>query len=131
MDILAVDLGPPHQVRTLLATKSNERAPSVSPDGRWVAYQSDDEGQPEVYVGPFPDLESRRWKISSGGGEHPRWSAKGDEIFFLGPSGSMMAAQVVLTPTFDHGKVTELFSNPPRAQFRSVRLTFRRSTTVS
>jgi Tol biopolymer transport system component len=116
-DLVAIDLGPPHQAHTLLATKFAERTPSFSPDGRWVAYESDADGQPEVYVRPFPDLETRLSKISSGGGEHPLWSAKGDEIFFRDPSGSMMAAQVALTPTFAPGKVTELFSNPPRGEY--------------
>ena len=68
-------------------------------------------------MGPFPEIDKRRWKISSGGGEAPRWSSKGDEIFFRGPSGSMMAAQVTLTPTFAPGRVTELFSDPSSAEF--------------
>ena len=54
-DIAAVDLEEPRQVRALLATKAGERLPSISPDGRWIAYDSDDEGQTEVFVGPFPD----------------------------------------------------------------------------
>jgi serine/threonine-protein kinase len=116
-DIFSVDVEEPRQARALLATEAGEWNPSVSPDGRWVAYQSDDEGQPEVFVGPFPEMDKRRWKISAGGGEAPRWSSKGDEIFFRGPSGNMMAAQVTLTPTFAPGKVTELFSNPSSAEF--------------
>ena len=55
LDIVAVDVEEPRQARILLATKADERSPSVSPDGRWVAYDSDDEGQTEVFVGPFPD----------------------------------------------------------------------------
>jgi Tol biopolymer transport system component len=118
-DIVAVDLAPPHGTHTLLATKSAEHSPSLSPDGRWVVYNSDMEGQWEVYVAPFPDMESRpRWKISSGGGDQPLWSRKGDEIFFRGPTGSMLAAQVTFTPTFVPGKVIELFPNPSRAEYR-------------
>jgi hypothetical protein len=95
----------------LLATPAHEGNPSISPDGRWVAYDSDTEGQIAVYVGPYPDVGSRRWKISSGGGRHPLWSRRGDEIYFVGPTGNVMAAQVELTPTFAPGKVTELFPN--------------------
>jgi serine/threonine-protein kinase len=116
-DIVAVDVEEPRQARALLATKAGERFASVSPDGRWVAYDSDDEGRIEVFVGPFPAMGQRRWKISSGGGALPRWSDQGDEIFFYGPSGSMMAAQVELTPTFVPGKVIELFSHPSEAEF--------------
>ena len=117
-DIAAVDVEEPRLVRVLLATKASESSPSVSPDGRWVAYTSDDEGLVEVFVAPFPEMDQRRWQISSGGGDTPLWSAKGDEIFFRGPSGSMMAAQVTLTPTFAHGTGTELFSNPSNGDYQ-------------
>jgi hypothetical protein len=112
VDIIAIDLEPPHDARYLLATSADESSPSVSPDGRWVAYASDHEGHSEIYVGPFPDMGARRWKISTSGGGLPFWSPKGDEIFFRGPTGSMMSAQVTLEPTFAPGKVTELFPNP-------------------
>jgi Tol biopolymer transport system component len=116
-DIVAIDLEQPGRARTLLATGASEKCPSASPDGRWVAYESDHEGRYEVFVGPFPDLGSRRWKISDGGGASPVWSSKGNEIFFRGPGGSMMAAQVALEPTFAPGEVMELFPNPSPGTF--------------
>jgi Tol biopolymer transport system component len=109
-DIVVIDVEAPRRSR-VLATPASDVQPSISPDGRWVAYESDVEGRTEVYVGPYPDLGSRKWKISSGGGQHPFWSRSGDEIFFRGPTGSMMAAQVTLEPTFAPGKITELFPN--------------------
>jgi Tol biopolymer transport system component len=112
VDIFALDLDGSRQTHALLATDAYEQSPSMSPDGRWVAYESNDEGQREVYVGPFPDLASRRKKISAGGGTDPLWSLEGDEIFFRDAKGNMMAAQVTLEPTFDLGKVVQLFPNP-------------------
>jgi Tol biopolymer transport system component len=63
----------------------NERAPALSPDGRWLAYRSDESGIPEVYVQPFPG-PARRWQISAGGGCNPRWSRKGRELFYRTPT---------------------------------------------
>jgi len=64
-----------------LGTRSAEKSPVFSPDGRFVAYTSDASGRDEVYVQPYPPT-GRRWAISNGGGDHARWSASG-EIFYL------------------------------------------------
>ena len=58
----------------LLATEFNERDGEISPDGRWLAYQSDASGQNENYVRPFPTVEDGQWLISSGGGSRPLWA---------------------------------------------------------
>jgi Tol biopolymer transport system component len=60
---------------------SNQRTPALSPDGRWLAYRSDESGTPEVYVQPFTG-PARRWQVSAGGGCNPVWSRKGRELFF-------------------------------------------------
>ena len=65
-----------------LATQFNELAPRISPDGHYVAYQSDESGRYEVYVRPYPAGDGR-WMISTNGGTTPKWSAKGDELFYL------------------------------------------------
>jgi hypothetical protein len=77
-----------------LATPFNEVAGKFSPDGRWVAYNSD-ESNPlfEVYVAPFPGPGPKR-QISAGGGLNPRWRADGKEIFYATPGGALMAAEV-------------------------------------
>jgi Tol biopolymer transport system component len=75
--VVAIDVEEPRQSHLLLREGS---IATVSPEGRWVAYQSGFEGQEEVYVGPYPDLGSRRETISSGGGRHPLWSPRGDEL---------------------------------------------------
>jgi Tol biopolymer transport system component len=59
-----------------------EVRPALSPDGRWMAYQSDESGRYEVYVRPFPEVDSGRWPISAAGGTSPKWSPDGRELFY-------------------------------------------------
>ena len=66
----------------------------LSPDGRFLAYTSNESGTDEVFVRPFPALESRRWQVSSGGGSRPLWSRDGSEIFFLDGRNHLTAAPV-------------------------------------
>jgi hypothetical protein len=66
-----------------------------SPDGHWVAYQSNASGRFEIYVAPFPG-PGRSSPISSGGGQSPRWRPDGKEIFFAGPNRTLMAAEVAI-----------------------------------
>jgi Tol biopolymer transport system component len=82
-------------------TPANESQGTVSPDGRWIAYVSDQSGSDEVYVRAFPPSEGR-WQISSEGARRPRWRDDGRELLFLSPDGQVMSAQVVLavTPTY-------------------------------
>jgi dipeptidyl aminopeptidase/acylaminoacyl peptidase len=77
--------------RAFLDTQFNESAGVFSPDGRWVAYESDESGRTNVYVRPFPS-GSESFQISRDGGRSPRWRGDGRELFFLGPDGTMMAA---------------------------------------
>ena len=67
----------------LLSSPANEYAAELSPDGRLIAYVSDESGRDEVYVRPFPDVESDRFQVSSGGGRAPLFSHDGRELFFL------------------------------------------------
>ena len=66
-----------------------------SPDGRWVAYQSNESGRFEIYVRPFPG-PGGQWTVSTSGGVYPRWSPDGKELFYLAPDGRLMAAPVVV-----------------------------------
>ncbi len=84
----------------LVATPAAEVAPTLSPDGRWLAYVSLESGVPEVYVSPFPDVASGRTVVSIDGGTEPHWAPNGRELFFSGPGLRFIAAQVELTPTF-------------------------------
>ena len=73
---------PDTEVRILLDGNYAQLDPQVSPDGRWMAYQSDETGRFEIYVRPYPDVEAGRWQVSANGGTSPRWSADGRELFF-------------------------------------------------
>lgn len=102
-------------ITPLLATEFNEINAELSPNGAWLAYQSNASGQNEIYVRPFPDL-SRRWHVSTDGGDIPRWSPNGSELFYL--AGSRMMAVDVDTTNSDElrfGTPTELYSSPQSA----------------
>ncbi len=90
----------------------NERNAALSPDGRWLAYQSIESGQIEIYVRPFPDVDGGRWEVSSSGGITPVWNPAGPELFFRG-SDSLMALAFETEPTFTPGTVTALFDMTP------------------
>jgi serine/threonine-protein kinase len=93
----------------LVATKFLEASPALSPDGRWLAYRSNESGQNEVYVVPFPNTGAAKWAVSSGGGTDPQWSHNGSELFYRDASGNLVAVEVTTTPTFLLGNSTALF----------------------
>jgi serine/threonine-protein kinase len=96
----------------LMETKFTEQNMALSPDGRWVAYESNESGQFEVYVRPFPDVNGGRWQVSSGGGGWPLWSADGRELFY-GSSEGMMAVPIETESAFTQGTVDLLFDLSP------------------
>jgi serine/threonine-protein kinase len=88
-----------------------ERAPAISPDGRFLAYVSDVSGRTEVYVRPFPDPGSGAvWQVSTDGGVEPVWAQSGNELFYEGPS-DLMAASISTTPAFSIRARRALFPN--------------------
>ncbi|MGE5243569.1 MAG: protein kinase domain-containing protein, partial [Betaproteobacteria bacterium] len=93
--------------RVLLKTPFNEADARFSPDGRWVAYESDQSGQSEVYVQAFPST-GRRWQISAGGGTRPLWVASGGIAYLHGED--VMTVSVTLAPTFNSGVPVKRFS---------------------
>ena len=97
----------------LLRSEFNERNAELSPDGRWMAYQSDESGQYEIYVRPFPNVEDGRWQVSNAGGIHPLWSRDGRELFYLaGPPARLMVVPVQTDPTFVPENPQELLEWP-------------------
>jgi serine/threonine-protein kinase len=104
--------------------KFSEDNPQLSPDGKWLAYQSNESGRFEISVRPFPDVQAGRWRISHDGGTRPVWSRDGRELFFLtSPSVAsnvanvapnvpvtMMSASVHSSPTFHTDNPVKLFS---------------------
>ncbi|MDX1675326.1 MAG: hypothetical protein R3314_11075, partial [Longimicrobiales bacterium] len=66
----------------------NENEPAISPDGRWLAYTSDETGRAEVFVVPFPNVDDGKWQVSTAGGREPRWSADGRRLYVRHGDGS-------------------------------------------
>ena len=90
-----------------------ESAGRVSPDGRWLAHVSNESGQNEVYVRPFPSTNGSKHQISTAGGREPMWSRDGSELFYRDASNQLIAMGVRLGSTFELGQRTELFSTVP------------------
>jgi hypothetical protein len=86
----------------------NEKLPAVSPDGRWVAYQSTESGQMEIYLRPFPDVSSLRRQVSVGGGFAPLWSRDGREIYYRNAT-NVMAVKVNAATHLEVGTPQALF----------------------
>jgi eukaryotic-like serine/threonine-protein kinase len=82
------------RVAWLLKTTFSELNGEISPNGRWLAYQSNESGQFEIYVRPFPGVDEGRWVVSTGGGQQPLWARSGRELFYLAPDGSLMGVPV-------------------------------------
>ena len=78
-----------------LQTEFNEMRATFSPDGRWIAYQSDESGRHEIYIRPFPG-PGGKWQVSTAGGTRPRWREDGKELFFLATDSRLMSAQINL-----------------------------------
>jgi len=109
-DIYLMTLDGKRKSEPLIHGPANELWAEVSPDGRWVAYDSDESGQFEVYVRPFPDAyRGSRWQISAAGGRQPVWSRDGRELFYRDFSGALMAVPVAAGPGFAPGRAVRLF----------------------
>ncbi len=93
-DLAMVSLDGTRRVQSLSNHPSTERNGIVSPDGRWLAYESDASGRFEIYVRPFARAQAGQWLISAGGGTRPLWSPNGAELFYVAPGGALMASQV-------------------------------------
>jgi hypothetical protein len=114
--LLVVENGVDTVPRVLLATRFDNYAMTLSPDSHWLAYVSNESGVSEVYVRPFPAVDSARFAISVGGGMEPVWRRDGTELFFRNARGAMFVAAVTLGRRFDHGTPRMLFSVPGLSQ---------------
>jgi serine/threonine-protein kinase len=94
--------------RAVIASGFNNAFPTLSPDGKWMAYESDESGRFEIYVRPYPG-PGGRWQVSLDGGTEPRWSPMGREIFYR-RGDDMLAAAVRTIPGFEVTGRTVLFS---------------------
>ncbi len=102
-----------HRGGAVVETVHSEGYPALSPDGHWLAYQSDESGRDEIYVQAFDGISAgtkRRWQVSAGGGRLPRWRADGRELFFLSGPGAVNSAST----STDAG---DFSFDPPRKLF--------------
>jgi len=99
------------RVEPLLRGQVNYWLGSISPDGHWLAYESNESGNKvEIFLRPFPEVSGRREKVSLDGGRYPVWGAKETgELYYVALDGAMMAASVTLSPDLGLGPVTKLF----------------------
>jgi dipeptidyl aminopeptidase/acylaminoacyl peptidase len=97
-----------NKISEFIATEARERQPRLSPDNKWVAYQSDESGKYEIYVTTFPE-KGARWQISSNGGLDPLWSPDGDRIFYRNKN-EVLSVEIYDREEFRTGKPIVLFS---------------------
>jgi eukaryotic-like serine/threonine-protein kinase len=83
--------------------------PQISPDGRYIAYATNESGSFQIVVQTFPDASGGKWPVTAQGGTEPAWKHDGRELYYLAPSGKMMAVAVKTDSTFQAGQTTELF----------------------
>jgi eukaryotic-like serine/threonine-protein kinase len=107
-DIGMLSMEGDHTRKPLLQERYFEKDPRISNDGRWMAYASNESGEFEVYVRPFPDVNKNKWKVSTGGGNSPLWSPDGRELFYRNGDDAM-AVRVETEPAFKAGKPAVLF----------------------
>jgi serine/threonine-protein kinase len=87
-----------------------ENSPALSPDGRWLAYSSNESGRTEVYVRPYPNVDAGRWQVSQAGGDSPHWSHTGRELFYQNGAKALVAVAVLPGVTFTLGAQVTLFN---------------------
>jgi len=106
-------------IDSLLVTPFTELAPAISPDGRWLAYESDESGRPDIYVRPFPEVGTRRWTV--GAGNTPIWSRDGPELYFVDFEGrELRAARYSVSDSdFRVESIGTLFRIPPEILIQS------------
>jgi hypothetical protein len=110
-DLMLLPLAGDRRPEPLLQTSFAEVNGEVSPDGRWLAYQSNESGREEVYVRPFPKAGTGKWQISTSGGTRPAWGRNGRELFYVS-MGALMSVPVTAASTFVAGSATRLFDGP-------------------
>ena len=108
-DLLQLALDGTRRVTPLLQTKFDERNGIVSPDGRWLAYESNSSGPIEIYVRPFPNVGGGQWQVSTAGGTRPLWARSGKELFYVGADGALLRVPVEASgATWNAGTPTKL-----------------------
>jgi serine/threonine-protein kinase len=111
-DLLLLSLDQTGSISPLLTGTSTEHNAEISPNGRWIAYQSNESGRHEIYVRPFPRVSDGRWQISSGGGSHPVWARSGRELFYISGAG-LVSVPVQIGRPFEFGNASVVLKGAP------------------
>jgi serine/threonine-protein kinase len=106
--ICALSMEKDGELKPLLEGDAMFVQPKISPDGRWLAYTSNESGGNEIYVRPYPEVDGGRWQVSNNGGDSPLWSPDGRELFYRNGDAAMAVA-VKSDPAFDIENPTVLF----------------------
>jgi serine/threonine-protein kinase len=112
-DIFAMRPGVDSVPVPIVASETEEYGPSLSPDGRWLAYGSDASGREEIFVRPFPESSAGRWQISLTGGTEPVWSPDGRELFYRSEDQQLVSVGIDPGPAFRMPTRRTLFSTRP------------------
>jgi len=124
IDVMMLTLGKDRSGQPLVRTPFVERNGEISPDGRWLAYESNESGQFQISVRPFPDAASGKVQVSTGGGTQPVWGRNGQELFYLAPDGALMSMPVTRGVSWSAGTPARILkrryyggglNNAPRA----------------
>ena len=110
---LAYLVWPELTTTTLFQAKWTVRGAQFSPDGRWIAYASNETGNMEVYVSPFPSVDGK-WQVSNAGGQEPKWRNDGKELFYMSTDGKITAVSVSAGSSFQAGTPVPLFQTHRR-----------------
>jgi Tol biopolymer transport system component len=110
-DLMAIAVNGDRKPFPVVQTNATEDQGQFSPDGHWLAYTSNESGQAEVYVIPFPPAPGAKWLVSRGGGVAPRWRRDGKELFYISSESKMMSVEVSTRPTFQSGIPHALFQS--------------------
>ena len=93
-DLMVLTLGNDRRVQPVIQTEQLEQNGAISPDGQWLAYDSNDSGPSQIFVRPFPNANEGKAQVSTSGGSQPLWSRNGRELFYLAPDGTLMGVSV-------------------------------------
>jgi Tol biopolymer transport system component len=117
-DIWALPMNPPGEAFPVVQSEFWEIRPNFSPDARWMAYESNESGRPEIYVTQFPG-PGGKFQVSTDGGSEPRWSDDGRELFYLDETQHMVSVDVEAGDTFRAGLPETLFASRVFPSYRS------------
>jgi eukaryotic-like serine/threonine-protein kinase len=109
---------PARTTTAIFQAKWTVRGAQFSPDGRWMAYSSNETGNMEVYVSPFPSVNGK-WQVSNAGGQEPKWRSDGKELFYMSRDGKIMAVSVSAGASFEAGTPVTLFQTHRRQPMSS------------